>query len=335
MYISVFILKGRMMESTLIRRKRTGQTRMNRAPLTWARLVALAILGIVGWDRPAQADGLRWKLKPGEVLRYVVEEKTTQTSKEGERENKGSTTRTTNLTWSVKGVSDAGDADIVLKYERVRMHIEQPPFMPFDLDSNVAKADAPDPFGAILNQFKAMAGAEFTFRLKPNGAIENVKIPENTLKKLRAAIPDAASQGTFSEQGLKDLLAQSTAPAFPDNASEPGSSWTGKPSKIATPIGNIVEDWTFTTQGPDPKNSGVLLIGTETKVSIEPPENAGVSAKVESQESKGSMAFDTANGRILSTRRNQKMQLLLTQPADPSRKLEQKTETTYTMALEP
>jgi hypothetical protein len=96
----------------------------------------------------------------------------------------------------------------------------------------------------------------------------------------------------------------------------------------------VVVDKTFTIQGPDPQNSAILLIGTETKVSIEPQENAGVSAKIQSQVGKGSMAFDTVSGRILSTRFNQKMQMLIALPMDPNQKIDQTTETTSTLTME-
>ncbi len=286
------------MQNTLIEKQRSAPARSMTAFTVWTSLLGLAILGCGSLDREARADGLSWKLKAGEVLRYAVEEKMTTTSKVMEKENKANTTRTINLSWTVKGVSAAGDADIALRFERVRMHIEQPPYMPYDLDSSAAKTDAPEPFGSMAQQLKAMAGAEFTFKLKPNGVIEDFKVPDNTLKTLRAGLPEAAAQGMFSEQGLKDLFLQSAPPAFPENASDPGRSWTSKPAKIPSPLGNVVVEKTFTTLGPDPQNPALVLIGTETKLSIEPQENAGISAKIQSQEGKGSMTFDTASGRI-------------------------------------
>jgi Family of unknown function (DUF6263) len=317
------------MQNTLIEKPLATAARLLTPFTVRTSLLGLAILGCGSWQRDARADGLRWKLRAGEVLKYAVEEKMTQTSKVMEKENKGKITKTINLSWTVKGVSEEGDADIALRFERVRMHIEQPPFMPYDLDSSAPKIDAPEPFGSMAQQLKAMAGAEFTFKLKPNGTIEDFKIPENTLKTLRAGVPESTAQGTFSEQGLKDLFLQSTPPAFPENAAEPGSSWTSKAK-----LGNVVVNKTFTTQGPDPKNPAVLLIGAEAKVSIEPQENGGMSAKIQSQEGKGSMAFDTVSGRILSTGLSQKMQMIIASPMDPEQKMDQTTETISTMTLE-
>ncbi len=323
-----------LMQNTLIEKQLTASAFSMYSSTVRRLVLGLAIFGCGSLNQEVWADGLSWKFKAGEVLRYTVEEKTTTTRKLMEKEDKGSTTRTSNLSWSVKGVSESGDADIALRFDRVRMHIEQPPFMPYDLDSSAAKIDAPEPFGSLARSLKAMAGAEFTFKFKPNGVIEDLKIPETTLKTLRAGISEPAADNMFSEQALKDLILQSTPPAFPENASEAGKSWTSKPAKIPSPIGLVVVNKTFTTLGPDPQNPALVLIGTETKVSIEPQENAGVSAKIQSQDGKGSMAFDTASGRIVSTRLTQKMQLLIANPMDPNQKIDQTTETTSTMTLE-
>jgi hypothetical protein len=321
------------MQSILIEKRRSAQT-LPKRPLAGRRLVVAALLCISGASPLARAQDLRWKLKPGEVLRYVMEEKQLSAVKAMDREIKSNRSTTTNLTWTVSAVSATGDAEIALRFERVRMHIEQPPLMPTDLDSSTPRTDLPEPFGSMAQQLKGMAGAEFTFKLKPNGAIEDFKIPEKTLTALRAGVSDPNARNMLSEQPLKDSFLQASPPAFPENASEPGKSWTSKQAKIPAPFGNVVIDKTFTSQGPDPKDPALFLIGTETKVAIEPQGNSEVSAKIQSQEGKGSMAFDTASGRIKSTRIVQKMQLAIASAADPSQKMENTTETTSTMTLE-
>jgi hypothetical protein len=325
------------MQITLINGQRTAPAGGKTAPGACFQVVVQALLWlwILSTGRDAQADGPRWKLKAGEVLRYVMQEKEVSSIKAMDRDIKSNRSTTTNLSWTVQGVSESGDADVALRFDRIRVHIEQPPYMPYDLDSGAAKIDAPEPFGSLGKQLKAMAQAEFTFKLKANGAIEDFTIPEKTLKTLRAGVTDPAAQNMSFEQTLKDSFLQSSPPAFPENASEPGRSWASKLAKIPTQFGNLVVDKTFTALGADPKNPAVLRIGTETKLAIEPQENAGVSAKLQSQEGKGSMAFDTVSGRILSTTLTQKMQMQIANPMDPNQKIEQTTETTSTMMLEP
>jgi hypothetical protein len=301
----------------------------------WSVTLWLVVVACAGsCCRDARADGLRWRLKPGEVLRYTMEEKMTSTVKMGERELKSNTSRTVNLSWNVQKVSESGDAEIALRFDRVRMHIEQPPYMPYDLDSSAPKVDAPEPFGSMAQQLKAMAGAEFQFKLKPSGAIEDFKVPDYTLKALRSGLPEQA-QGTFTEQALKDVFMQSSPPPFPDEATDPGKSWMAKPSKIPTPLGNLVVEKTFTVLGADPKNSNLLLIGTDAKVNVEPQQNTQVSTTIRSQEGKGSIAFDTAAGRIVNSRLTQKMEVAIANPTNPGQTTIQQSESTSTMAIEP
>ena len=324
------------MQITLIRRARSVRDVREPLPRACVPIVfgALFCLLIMTTVRSAQADEPRWKLKTGEVLRYVMQEKEVSTVKLTDREIKSNRSTTSNIVWTIQGVAESGDADVALRFERIRMHIEQPPYMPYDLDSSAAKIDAPEPFGSLGKQLKAMAQVEFRFKLKPNGAIEGFTIPEQALKTLRAGIAEPAGQTTALEQTLKDSFLQSSPPAFPESASEPGKTWTGKPAKLPTPFGNMVVDKTFTTLGPDPQNAAVLRIGTKTKVTIEPLENAGGAAKLESQEGKGSISFDTATGRILNLVFTQKLQLQFANPMDPNQKIDQATETSSTMTLE-
>lgn len=295
-----------------------------------AALVALAAGLAPAWGF---AETLRWKLKPGEVLKYTLEEKMTSSMKITDRDVKSTKTQTINLSWTVKSVSAAGDSDVVARIDRVRMKISQPPFQPFDFDSDADKVDAPEPFGAIAKQIKAMAGAEFTFQMKASGAVENFKIPADTLKKLREGLPaEGADQGGFSEQALTDMLKQSSPPAFPDDELKPGKSWTAKPARLPSPMGVIVVDKSFTYQGPDPKNSALVQVDTETKVVIEPGADSGVSVKLRSQQGKGRLDFNIESGRIAATTLTQKMELMI---AVNDQNIDQTTETTSTMTLTP
>ena len=66
------------------------------------------------------------------------------------------------------------------------------------------------------------------------------------------------------------MLLQSSPPPFPQVPLEPGKTWSTKPARLPLPLGTLVLDRTFTFQGPDPKIPKLLLIGIETKVTLEP-----------------------------------------------------------------
>jgi hypothetical protein len=293
---------------------------------------ALAALVLGGPARVSHAETLRWKLSSGEVLRYTLEAKQMASFKVMGRDKKSTRSHTINLSWTVKNVAANGDAEIALRFDRVRMRIEQPPFMPLEFDSSPNKLEVPEEFASAERQIKALAGAEFAFKLRPTGEVEDLKIPEQTLKTLREGVPqEAAGQAMVSEKGLKDMLLQSSPPPFPSDSLEPGKTWKGKPAKLSIPeLGSLAVDQVYTFQGPDSKNPKLMVVGMDARVTLEPAEN--VTAKIRMQEGKGSLTFDAETGRIVNTRTNQKMEMVI---SDRGQDIVQSTETTSTMMLEP
>ncbi len=303
-------------------------------PVAFANLataLALAAFVLAAGSEQARAETLRWKLNPGEVLRYTVESKEVLNSQAMGRDRKSTRSTTTNLSWTVKSVSTNGDAEILLRFDRVRMHIEQPPFLPLDFDSSPNKLEIPAEFEAVDRQVKASAGVELTFTLHPSGEVDDLKVPEQTLKKLREGLAkDAPGVDSISEKGLKDMLMPSKPPVFPAGSLEPGQTWAAPPSKITLPMGTLSIDQVFTYQGPDAKTPRVSLVGIETRVTLEPAEN--VTAKIRKQEGSGNLTFNTETGRIVNTRNKQKVEMILTERGQD---MVQSTDTTSTMTLEP
>jgi hypothetical protein len=313
----------------LICRSRAKNAGIARRCLFTSVALALFLLG-AGATR-AGAQTLRWRLKRGEVLHYTLDSKQAANFKVMGRDKKSSRSHTINLSWTVKSVSAGGDAEIALKFDRIRMRIDQPPFVPLQFDSSPNNLEIPDEFESAERQIKALAGAEFSFELKPSGAVDHLKIPEQTLKNLReGAGPEAGGQGAVTEQGLKDMLIQSSPPTFPTESLEPGKNWANKPSRVTAPgLGTLVIDQIYSFQGPDQKDPNLLLIGMEARVALEPAES--VTAKIRAQEGKGSISFDSESGRIVSSRVNQKMELVI---SDRGQDLVQTTETTSAMVLD-
>jgi hypothetical protein len=319
------------MHGTLLRIRHSQANNAGIARRCLFASVALALFLLGAGATRAGAQTLRWKLKSGEVLHYTLDSKQAANFKVMGRDKKSSRSHTINLSWTVKSVSAGGDAEIALKFDRIRMRIDQPPFVPLQFDSSPNKLEIPDEFESAERQIKALAGAEFSFELKPSGAVDHLKIPEQTLKNLRdGAGPEAGGQGAVTEQGLKDMLIQSSPPTFPTESLEPGKNWANKPSRVTAPgLGTLVIDQIYSFQGPDQKDPNLLLIGMEARVALEPAES--VTAKIRAQEGKGSISFDSESGRIVSSRVNQKMELVI---SDRGQDLVQTTETTSAMVLD-
>jgi hypothetical protein len=312
-------------------RARPARRRQTRLFGTAAFVLAAWLLA--GRAQPAGAEVVRWKFQAGETLHYTIEQKTVMSVRGMDRESKSTRAQTLDLSWRVDHLTGGGGAAISLRVDRVRMRVDAPPFMPFEFDSNNPKKDAPGPFEDVAQPLRAMAGAVFTFQIKPTGEIQDIKFPESTLKALRDAAPPGAQQGEFSEKVLKDMLLQSSPPAFPEGPLEPGTTWSSRPGRIPTPIGTLAITQTFTFQGPDPRTPRLMLVGVEAKLALEPIAGAEVTAEIRRQEGKGTMTFDAEAGHIVSTRTTQKMDMAITQ--QPGQRIEQTTETTTSMTLAP
>jgi hypothetical protein len=293
--------------------------------------LALAAALIGGWTGHVHAETLRWKLNPGEVLHYTMESREVMNAQLQGRDKKSTRTTTTNLSWTVKSVSANGDAEILLRFDRVRMRVDAPPIVPLEFDSNPNKHEIPEEFEAIDRQIKASAGVELTFTLRTNGMIDDLKVPEQTLKKLREGTPkETPDSDAVSEQGIKDVLLSSKPPVFPSDPIESGKTWTSKPAKVPVPFGSLSIDQVFTFLGPDPKTPRLLVIGVETRVTLEPAEN--VTAKIRKQEGTGSLTFDALAGRIVNTRNKHKVEMII---SHQGQEMIQSTDTTRTMTLDP
>jgi hypothetical protein len=274
-------------------------------------------------------ETLTWKFREGDVLNYTNEQTTLLVAKVMGKERKMKRAQSVTYTWSVKGVSEAGVADITQRIERVTMKIEAPPYMPFEYDTSSPATDVPEPFEGEVQQLKAVLGAEFAFKMKPSGEIESIKFPDATLKKLREGLSqEGGERQEFSEQGLKEMVTQQSPPAFPDGPLEPGKSWASKPNRVALPLGTLVLDRSFTFQGPDPKDPNLVQITMEGRVTLEPAAN--VTAKVRTQDGKGRITFDKQSGRLLSSRGTQRTEMVI---ATGGREIDQTTEVNSVMTL--
>jgi Family of unknown function (DUF6263) len=322
------------MRNTLVGVGRAISTGFRPRPVsaaTWWAAIGV-LLTLLATDARAQ-EVLRWKLNTGLVLRYKTEQTTRVSVKVQGREPKQRRKQTVYYTWTVTNVSSEGVAGVAVKIDRLLMNVEVPPFMPFQWDSSKPNTEVPEPFEPEVKTLKASVGAEFSFDMKPSGQVENIKIPEQTLKAMRDALPpEAAKEGQFSEEILKNMVMQSSPPPFPEGPVEPGKSWSSPPARLPTPQWTLITDKDFTYQGPDPKSPKLAIIAVQAKVALEPAENSKGTIKIRAQDGKGTLTFDTEAGRVVSSTSTQKLEMVI---SDMGQQFEQNTESTSDMTLEP
>jgi hypothetical protein len=274
------------------------------------------------------AENLRWKFKPGETVRYTMVQQTSQGMKAQGQEFKTSLSQTVDLHWSVKNVSSDGVADLTQTIDRVRTKI-QGPGDTYEFDSASGKTPEGQIAALLTPLLKSLVGAEFSFKMNGRGELSEIKVPQKLIESLRNAGPAAAAGGMFSEEGMKNLISQSSL-SLPEGPLDQGRSWTQQ-SKVPVPmIGTMIMDKTYTFQGPARDNPGRMQIALETKVTLEPAADANVAVKIKSQEGKGEFSFDSGAGRVVSSRVNDKLQMSLT---IMGQNLDQSTDTITTMTL--
>lgn len=267
------------------------------------RLSALALILTVGLASSSSsaraAEPLTWKFKEGETIRYKLVQKTENTMKAGGREGGSKVEQISDVRWDVKSVSSDGLAQMTQTIDRVRVTMETPGQPTFKFDSDAADGPHEGPLAAQLApMFKALAGFECSLTMNPRGKIDNVKIPEETIKALSGS---ALGQAThlFSEEGMRDMISQSSL-VLPPTADEtlPGKSWTDQ-AKVAVPnLGAILTEKTYTVEGPDKEDSKLTRITLASKMTVEQNENAGVRLEITDQKNEGDFLFDTDAGRI-------------------------------------
>jgi hypothetical protein len=286
-----------------------------------------ATLGVAAAQPTHGAETLRWKFKPGEILRYTMVEEVRQERKAMGQEIKTSLHQTKDLHWSVKNVASDGVTDLSLTIDRIRMKFEAPGNS-FEFDSQAGK----DPEGPIASQMtpmlKALVGAEFTFKMNGRGELSEIKVPQKLLDALRQPGPAANAGGMDPEEGMKNLISQSSL-TLAEGPLEKGKSWTQQ-AKVPSPIGTMVMDKTYTLDGPSPKGAGLLQVSVDTKLTLEPAADSNVAVKIGSQKATGEFEFDPQAGRVVSSRVNEKLQMSL---SVMGQQLEQSTDTVTSMTL--
>jgi hypothetical protein len=276
--------------------------------LHWLAWAALATS--LGSQLADGAETLRWKFKPGETLRFTMAMSSTQTMNAMGQEFKTTLSQTVDFHWDVKSVSDE-TAELTQTIDRVRTRIEAPGAGVFEFDSNAEKA-AEGPFAELLSPLlKALVGAEFSFKMNSRGELSEIKVSPKLLDSLRQAGPMANAGGLFSEEGLKNVISQSSL-TLPAEPMEKGKTWSSQ-SKVPVPmIGTMVLDKTYTYEGSDSAQPGRTRIRLTTRVGFEPSPDSEIKMAIKSSEGRGDFEFDAEGGRILGSRVQDRIRLQLT-----------------------
>jgi len=274
-------------------------------------LFGLVALTVTAGPADVGAATLRWKFKPGETLRYSMDQKTVTTLQVPGQKLETTLTQTIDLSWVVKDVAADGTADASWTIDRMRTRIESA-IGAFAYDSKDEKVPEGPVAAALVPTLKVLVGAQFPFKINPQGELSDVQIPEKVAQVLRDAGQAASGANTpFSEEGLKNMITQSSL-ALPADDLAVGETWSKQTKVPSPPVGTMTLDTTFTYLGPDPKEANIEKIGLATKLGVEPQPDSNVKLVINSQEAKGEFSFDNAAGRVVNSEVGEKTDTTIT-----------------------
>ena len=296
-------------------------------------MVGLVVVAGSGGARAGAAATLRWKLQPGETLHYVMEQKTNTAVKGGLQEVKSTISQTIDMDWTVKEVGADGQASMTQTITRVRTRIESAAGA-FVFDSNEAK----DPVGPIAGNLapllRALVGAEFAFKMSPEGELIDIKVPEKVLESLKKTGAVGGAAGMFSEEGMKNMVSESSL-ALPKEDLAKGKGWTRQTKIPMPPLGSMTLDKNYSYEGAETKDGKELdRIKLVTKVDIQLNPANDLEMKIQGQDGQGTIFFDNTRGRIVESSVSEKLEMIFKlKAAGQEQEMSQNNETSTTMKL--
>jgi hypothetical protein len=278
-------------------------------PLARCFLLSLtASLVLMPTSAVAAEKLLRWKLRPGELIRVTFDQDMKmQTSLLG-NEMESAADMAMVMNWDVENVSGQGVAQIKQSIERLRLKMHTPGADPIEYDT--AQQEKPQGLASSLaNSLAPLIGMEFMQKMSDRGEILDVQLSESAAAALAKEPSGAQLQQIFSHDGLKALLNQ-TATVLPAEPVTPGDTWTGS-SQNKSAVGTMVMEMTYTYCGSELHNGRLLeRIDVQMDVSFGAGPNAlGLNVDVKEQNNHGSLYFDADAGHFVNTTLQQSMTL--------------------------
>jgi hypothetical protein len=285
----------------------------------------LACYASLGAPRPRDA-GLRYHFKPGEKLRYRVEEKSTLEVDAAGTPGKIEATMLLELGWLVGPVDKDGKATVTQTIDRVRLTAETPAgAMTYDSKAEKPAEDAPSK--AIGEAMKVFVGSEMALVLDARGRLESVKFSDKLAAALAKLPPAAAAGAAQLGEGTFRRMLGLCLPVFPEQTPARGQAWESVLKvKLAGGIG-IALDNKYTAEGEEKRGARTLVkIGNKPKLTLTTDPTAAA-IKLTSQEAGSTLLFDRAAGRLVEGAFTQKVDMEVTENGETA-KLKAKTQVT-------
>lgn len=291
---------------------------------TLAFLAAMVCLS----SATASAKALRWKFKAGDKMQYALSNKSINEIDAGGFQLTASIKMVFDLGWTVENVAGDGTASLAQTVDRLQLHLQLPP--PIDIDFQYDSKSAETPEGQIWDRMgpmlEALKGGKFTLKVTPTGEIAELKVPEALTKVIEDQKAEAEQGGGgggggggffqmlgvgLSEETIKALMSQALC-SLPKDDAAASAGWDYTNAMEMGPIGTMKTKYKYTAGGTEQVGGKSLdKINASSEVTFEPKEDedsdVDVFLELAEQSGSGSVLFDAAAGRAVSSNFEQKV----------------------------
>jgi hypothetical protein len=284
----------------------------------FALAAALVLSATAAWADTT----LKWSLKPGETVKYVLVHTLNQKVTSPGQELTKKIELTLDLAWKVNSVA----IDLTQTLERARAKVVAPgAVVNYDTqDKSLAKAAIP----ADLKAYELVINQPYTIKLSPQGEIAEVIVPDSVIKGIASSpLAEVADTGSlYSAAGVKAFLGQAL-PRLPKEPVSKGSTWVNE-TTLTAGAAKIVAKTSYKIT--DLAQIATFDASLDTAVTIDP--QAGFTLKITKQTSSGKVAFDVATGRLESSTLQHSTESAISDTVQ-NKPAEQSTETGFSITL--
>jgi len=252
---------------------------------------------------PQASDGsLVWKLKPGQELKVVSDQKMTMNMDMSFQKVTTESSNFSESTWKVTEVDSAGNANTEMTIDRMKLIIDNNGnVISYDSDSS-EEVDAM--LASIVDSLESLIGKPIRCSISPRGEVSNVVVP----KELSDEQDRSIQSSLMSEQTIKELIKNSMV-QFPGLDLKIGDTWE-QTTEVDMGMFAITNRSQYRYLGVEDRESGPLHV-IEVVMTQEFNESDSIEIEITEQNSKSMVYFDGIKGNLVESTMDQNVKMVI------------------------
>jgi hypothetical protein len=238
---------------------------------------------------------LRWKLKPGETLRYDFRQLSQSQTTGAAKPTTVALEMSMRLAWEVNQVDPQGNFLIEQTIEKLALTMKVDELAPLVYDSS-ARAAASGPGKEIAESAGALVGGKCGVKLSDRGVVLAVE-PSASLRKI---LEGKTASELFTPEGISRIVSHASI-ALPEKAAEPGFNWEVV-QELPSPVGTLHLTHRYQYAGMEPRDGrNQAKILAKTGIELAPLKTADQPASLRESDQTATYWFDVSLGRFAAS----------------------------------